>query len=96
MISPDAQSVMARARELYDSKLRTELEASDLGRFVAIEPESGEFFLGDTFDDAVNAALDAHDDRLTHTIRIGHAAALHLGGCTKGMSVSMKTARSLS
>ncbi|MGM0487487.1 MAG: hypothetical protein ACQESR_12100 [Planctomycetota bacterium] len=47
--------------------------------FVCIEPESGDYFLGRTFDDAVNQAIDAHPDRLTHTLRVGHAAALHLG-----------------
>ena len=52
---------------------------SHLGAFVCIEPESGEYFLGGTFDDAVNKAIDAHPDRLTHTLRVGHAAALHLG-----------------
>jgi hypothetical protein len=40
---------------------------------------SGNFFVGVTFDEAVNAAIDAFPDRLTHTLRIGHAAALHLG-----------------
>jgi hypothetical protein len=83
MMSADAHSVMTRAKALYESRLRQELETRAHGRFVAIEPESGEYFLGDTFDDAVNAALDSHEDRLTYTIRIGHAAALHLGGCTK-------------
>ncbi len=47
--------------------------------FVCIEPESGDYFLGKSFDDAVNQAIDAYPDRLTHTLRVGHAAALHLG-----------------
>jgi hypothetical protein len=83
MISTESQSVMAKAKALYETKLRSELEAREHGRFVAIEPESEEYFLGDTFDEAVNGALDAYDDRLTYTIRIGHPAALHLGGCQK-------------
>ena len=49
------------------------------GDFVAIEPESGDYFIGTTFDDAVNAALDKYPGRITHTIRIGHNAAIHLG-----------------
>ena len=49
------------------------------GEFACIEPESGECFLGKTLDEAVNKALDAYPDRLTHTLRVGHAAALHLG-----------------
>ena len=51
--------------------------------YVSIEPESGEHFIGITFDDAVNAALDKYPDRVTHTIRIGHVAAVHLGVLTQ-------------
>ena len=83
MIAADARTVIDKAQRLYDSRLRQTLEASDRGRYVAIEPESGDYFLGDTFDEAVNAALDTHADRLTHTIRVGFPAALHLGGCVR-------------
>ncbi len=79
MLSAESQSVAAKAKALYQEKLRTDLEANSLHEFVCIEPESGEYFLGETFDDAVNKAIDAYPDRLTHTLRIGHAAALHLG-----------------
>jgi hypothetical protein len=61
------------------SKLRDELERTAFGKYVSIEPESGDFFVGATFDDAVNLALDAYPDRMTYTLRIGHRAALHLG-----------------
>jgi len=80
MLSEEATKVAAKARELYEKTLRESLEQTHRGRFICIEPESGDFFLGDTFDSAVNQAIDAHPDRLTHTIRIGYAAALHLGG----------------
>ena len=64
---------------MYEEQLREKLENSDHGKFVCIEPKSGDWFLGDTFDDAVNKAIDAYPDRLTHTLRVGHSAALHLG-----------------
>jgi hypothetical protein len=63
----------------FQEKYRDELEKSNSGKFVCIEPESGDYFLGQTFDDAVNQAIDTYPDRLTHTLRIGHDAALHLG-----------------
>ena len=56
------------------------LEPQHRNRFVAIEPESGEYFLGDTFDEAVKSARAKHPSRLSHTIRIGHRAAFHMGG----------------
>lgn len=79
MISDESKKVAQRSREIYESQLRDHLEQMHAGRYVCIEPSSGRYFLGDTFDDAVNAALDAFPDCLTHTLRIGHTVALHLG-----------------
>jgi hypothetical protein len=79
MLTGESQRVADRAKRLYDEKYRQLLEESHMGAFVCIEPESGEYFLGRTFDDAVNKAIDAYPDRLTHTLRVGYAAALHLG-----------------
>ena len=83
MISVESKAVAAKAKQIYEQRLRVLLEAAEFGRYAAIEPISGEYFLGDTLDDAVHAALQKHPDRLTHTIRIGHPAALHLGVCVQ-------------
>ncbi len=80
MASEESNVVARKARDIYESRLREKLERKHKGRYLCIEPESGSYFIGDTFDQAVNAAIDAHPDRLTFTLRIGHPAALHLGG----------------
>jgi hypothetical protein len=54
MLSDKARLVAERAKQIYEKRLREQLESSDHGRFVCIEPESGDFFLGATFDEAVN------------------------------------------
>ena len=79
MLTGESQRVAEEAKRLYETKYRPILEKTHWGDFVCIEPESGDYFLGNTFDDAVNKAIDAHPDHLTHTLRVGHAAALHLG-----------------
>ena len=79
MLSDTSKNVANRARRLYDDQYRADLERTHHGHFACIEPDSGDYFLGETLDDAVNQAIDAYPDRLTHTLRIGHAAALHLG-----------------
>ena len=80
MLSDEMKLVSVKAKQLYEFRYREGLEHGASGRYVSIEPESGDHFLGNTFDEAVNAALDRYPDRLTHTIRVGHRAALHLGG----------------
>jgi hypothetical protein len=79
MISDQSKAVAESARRIYESRLRIELEREHPDKYACIEPVSGRCFLGDTFDQAVNAAIDAFPERLTHTLRIGHSAALHLG-----------------
>ena len=79
MISAESQAVAEKARQLYETRFRDQLEEQYQGKYLSIEPESGRYFLGNTFDQAVNAATEEFPDRLTYTLRIGHSAALHLG-----------------
>jgi hypothetical protein len=83
MVSADTTAVIERAKRLYAEQLHAVLEPWHRDRFVAIEPESGESFLGDTFDEAVQSARAKHPSRLSHTIRIGHTTAFHMGGMSR-------------
>lgn len=83
MISESSNVTVQRARLLYESQLRQQLERDFRDQFVCIEPVSGRYFIGKSFDDAVNAALDACPDQLTYTMRVGHSAALQLGVLTQ-------------
>lgn len=82
MISSHTMQVAERAKTIYREQLQTALEAAHRNEYVAIEPESGEHFLADSFGQAVAAAREAHPDRISFVIRIGHPAAIHLGGMT--------------
>ena len=79
VVSVETKSVIERAKRIYAERLREVLEPEHLNRFVAIEPESGDYFLAETFDEAVKSARAKHPSRLSHTIRIGHRAAFHIG-----------------
>jgi hypothetical protein len=79
MMSQNLHELVRSAEQLYDDKLRIQLEATHPDEFVAIEPVSGDFFLGRTLSEAMGAARDAHPDRLSHAMRVGHKAALHFG-----------------
>ncbi len=79
MVSAKTRSIVDRAKQLYASQLKADLESRHMDRFVAIEPESGEYFLGDTFDEAVTNARTKYPTRVSHTIRVGHRAAFHIG-----------------
>lgn len=72
-------SISEQAKQVYESDLKIRLEAAHRDQFVAIEPDSRAYFLGDTFLAAAMAAKEAFPDRKSFVLRIGHAAAFHIG-----------------
>ena len=44
---PGRSRLVERGQRFYDENLKSKLEPSDVGRFVAIEPESQRYFLDD-------------------------------------------------
>jgi len=79
MVSDETKLMIARSKEIYSKQLKSELEPMHTDEYVAIEPDSGDYFLGDTFDAAVKLARAKHPSKLSHTIRIGHKAAFQIG-----------------
>ena len=75
-------SISEEAKVVYELELRDRLEATHRDKFVAIEPTSKAFFLGDTFIAAALAAKEAFPGRTSFVLRIGHDAAFHIGGAT--------------
>lgn len=79
MTKQELNSFVQRAEEIYDSQIRSVLEPQHTDEFVAIEPESGDYFLGNTLSEAIGAARRSYPDRLAHAMRVGHKAAVHFG-----------------
>lgn len=79
MTKPNVEEFVQRAEEIYATRLRSVLEPGHVDEFVAIEPESGDYFLGKTLSEATRAARQSYPNRWTHAMRVGHRAALHLG-----------------
>ncbi len=79
MVSEKTTDVARRAKQLYEEKLRTTLEATNMNEFVAIEPDSGDYFFGKTLSEAIQASRAAHPDRLAFAMRVGHSTAVNIG-----------------
>ena len=72
-------TVSEAARQVYELELKDRLESNHRDQFVAIEPKSKAYFLGETFIAAAMAAKDAFPERTSFVLRIGHDAAFHIG-----------------
>jgi hypothetical protein len=73
-------SVAEAAKLVYEEDLRTRLEQEHRDDFVAIEPHSRSYFVGETFLEVALAAKEAYPHRKSFVIRVGHEAAFHIGG----------------
>jgi hypothetical protein len=67
-------------QRLYDERLRDLLEPEHAGEFVAIEPETEQYFLGATGLAALHAGRKALPDKLFYLLRVGSDAAYRVGG----------------
>jgi len=79
MTDLEVQELARRAESLYDQRWKSELERTQQDMFVAIEPNSEEYFLGKTLSEAAAGARQAHPGCLTHIVRVGHPTAVHIG-----------------
>ena len=82
MASKQSTELARRACAIYEQKLRSQLESTNPNDFVAIEPESGDFYVGPTLSDAIQAARAAHPARLPFALRVGHHATVQIGVLT--------------
>ena len=79
VIDQESLEVAQQAEQIYRERLKDLLEPSHMHDFVAIEPQSGDYFLGKTLSEAMGACRETHPDRLAYAMRVGHRAAIHLG-----------------
>lgn len=74
----DIERFVARAKQTYDETLAAQLEPKHNGEIVAIEPDSGKYFLGDDEVEAVNKANAAGCRGPFYFLRVGSRYAHRL------------------
>ena len=72
--------LVARGQTIYRDKLSAILEPSHGAQFVAVEPNSGRYFLGTTATAALVAARAAMPDSQFYLTRVGRDTAHTVGG----------------
>jgi hypothetical protein len=81
LLEPDVKKDLAeRGRQLYTEKLKELLEPQYNGHFVAIEPDSGNYFLSKTDVEAIHTARAAMPDKHFYLAKVGYPTAYKIGG----------------
>lgn len=73
------------AQAFYENHLKTALEPSHDGDFVAIEPSAARYFLGQTATAALVAARNAMPESQFFLIRVGRNTTHKIGGHGAGI-----------
>ena len=73
-----AQALAEAAERIYDERYRIEFEREHHGKFVAIDPETGMAYVGDSDTEALQKARSEAPDHLCYLIRVGFAAAYQM------------------
>ena len=75
---------MGKATELgkkfYGEKLKAILEPQENGKFIAIEPETEQYFLAGTALEAIKKGNSNFPDKILFLARVGFPAAHKIGG----------------
>lgn len=62
----------SRNSEAYYNKIKETLEQNSTGKFVALDFESENYWVGDTASDALKAAKVAYPEKLVYLIQVGY------------------------
>jgi hypothetical protein len=77
--SEPSDILVESGQRFYNEQLRAVLEPKHNGEFVAIDPETGRYFLGATGLAALRGGRNALPDKLFYLLRVGHEAAYRVG-----------------
>ncbi len=85
------EQIAARGEKIYAEKLKPLLEPKENGKFVAIEVESEDYFIGMSILEAIDLAKKKYPTKLFHTVRVGYPGVFKLGAYSKkGISYGWK------
>jgi len=69
----DQRRAISGGKEIYN-RIREKLEPEHKGQIVAIEVDSGDYFLGRTVTEATSEARKKHPDKVFYFVRVGFPA----------------------
>ena len=73
-LSVNKEWLVSQGQAIYEQRLKGQLEPAHEGQIVAIEVESGDYFIGQSVVEAARKARAKHPDKLFYFVRIGFPA----------------------
>ena len=79
LMNTDIRGIGEKGREIF-KRISEELEGDYRGKFVAIEVDIGDYFIGDTVIDADEKAKEKYPGKVFYLGRIGYRTAFSFHG----------------
>ncbi len=76
MTKRNDDDLIREGKAIYQERLEHLLEPDHAGKYVAIEPESGDYYLGRTMSEAYEQASAAHPEKRFYLARVGSRSAV--------------------
>jgi hypothetical protein len=80
LLEQDKEQFVENAKKVYVDRLKDKLEQEAFGKIIALEPESGNYLLGDSFLAVGQASQDRFGDKPVYFFRVGGGGAVKIGG----------------
>jgi len=84
ILSEKQERFVEAARKVYEEKLRVRLEKEHFGEVIAVEPDTGDYVLGETLDGVDRACRERFGAKPVHVFRVGGGGAVKVGGAWRG------------
>ena len=68
------ERLVARGEALYQQRLKSQLDPTYHGQIVAIEVESGDYFIGKSVTEAARKAREKYPEKVFYFVKIGFPA----------------------
>lgn len=72
------KALAIKARKIYTERLKQILEPSYKDQFVAVEVDTGDYFLGSTPLEAIKNGKQRYPEKVFHVMKVGYKAAIIL------------------
>lgn len=76
----ERENFVEKARKFYENVIRQKLSVEENGKFIAVEPDSGDYFIGESGREAIEKAQTVYPDKVFYLARFGYKTAYSLGG----------------
>ena len=77
---PSAADIVKKGEDIYERNIRPNVESDNIGRFIAIDTNSGAYEIGDDHHETALALKARVPNSIICTLKIGFDATVAIGG----------------